>query len=129
MEENKEKSNDFADYYRGIKMKEIENVLDELTAVIKEQECCVEYQKALAFLKQDKELFKKLNEFRTKNMELRTGHKTLQDQSALYKEYEDFLLKEPVRQFLHWEQETTALFRMIYDRIAQESELDYSFLD
>ena len=110
-------------------MKEIENVLDELAAVIKEQECCVEYQKALALLKQDKDLFKKLNEFRTKNMELRTGHKTLQDQSALYKEYEDFLLKEPVRQFLYWEQETTALFRMIYDRIAQESELDYSFLD
>lgn len=110
-------------------MKKVEDALKALISAIEQQECYIEYKNSLKTLKEDKELFTKLNEFRKKNMEYHMDHKTLQDQSALRKEYNSFLQKEQVKQFLYWEQETTKLYRMIYDSIAQDSELDYSFLD
>lgn len=129
MEENKEKSYDFTDYYRGIEMTNVDEALKNLISALKEQECCLKYQDTLKDLKADKELFVRFNEFRKKNMELHMSENSLLEQSALRKEYEELLKKEKVSNFLYWEQQVTELFRGIYDEITENAELDYSFLD
>lgn len=110
-------------------MKEVEESLQALVAAIKKQECCVKYKETLEILKSDRELFARFNEFRRKNMELHMRKNTLSEQSELRKEYDDLLTKEQVSNFLCWEQKTTELFRGVYDAIAEEIDLDYSFLD
>ncbi|MCI5596362.1 MAG: YlbF family regulator [Lachnospiraceae bacterium] len=110
-------------------MLELEEALQNLLSVLKEQECCQKYQEALQELKEDKELFAKFNEFRKKNIELHIKKNTLKEQTALRNEYEGLLLKEPVNHFLYWEQKTTELFRSVFESIADDMEFDYSFLD
>lgn len=110
-------------------MKKIKEALEELNRAIEEEECCVEYRKALEKLKEDPEMFVKLNEFRKKNMEYHMGDKNLMDESVLWKEYESFLTKEEISGFLAWEQKVTDLYRSVFDAIAGKAQLDYSFLD
>lgn len=110
-------------------MKDIEEALKNLIAALKEQECCLKYQDTLKALKEEHELFAQFNEFRRQNMELHMRENSLLEQSALRKKYEELLKKEKVNNFLYWEQQVTELFRRIYDEIAENTELDHSFLD
>jgi cell fate (sporulation/competence/biofilm development) regulator YlbF (YheA/YmcA/DUF963 family) len=110
-------------------MKKVEEAVEELISAVEQQECYLKYQQYLAELKEDRELFSSFNEFRKRNLEHHMEQQGLREQTEFRREYEALLSKEPVRQFLHWEQETTRMYRKIYDTILEKSKLDTSFLD
>jgi len=102
--------------------------LGSLTELIKEQECYKKYLEKLKIIQQDEDLYKKLNEFRRKNVELHYRKQTLKEEANLEKQYHDFLTEEIIREFLFWEQQTLKMLRIIHKQIDEALTLDYSFL-
>ena len=100
MEENKEKSYDSSDYYRGIRMTALKNELDNLTDLMKTQECYKKYRELLKLIQKDEVLYAKLNEFRKKNVELHYHKQTLKEEAHLEKQYHDFLTEDLISEFL-----------------------------
>lgn len=102
--------------------------LDVLTDSMKQQECYKKYQKTLKEIQKDTELYTKLNEYRRKNVELHNQKHTLEDEAILEKKYHELITEELIHEFLYWEQETLKMIRLIYERIDEALNLDYSFL-
>lgn len=106
----------------------LKNELETLTDLMKDQECYVKYQELLNRIKNDSELYEKLNEYRKKNVELHYNRQTLKDEARLERQYHDFLEEELIHNFLFWEQETLKMLRIIYREISGALTLDYGFL-
>lgn len=101
--------------------------LIELTEEIRQQECCKKYQECLARIKEDETLYGRLNEYRRRNMEIHLGHRTLEEEAELEKEFRGFLRKDSIREFFYWEKQSIEMLRDIHDAIDQCLELDVSF--
>lgn len=109
-------------------MTALKRELDLLTNLMKQQECYKKYREALKTVQKDEALYAKLNEYREKNVELHYNKQTLQEEAFLEKKYHDFLMDERIHEFLHWEQETLKMLRLIHKEIGEALVLDYSFL-
>lgn len=115
-----------------LEMKESVKKARELTAFVRQTETVQRYEKYLASLKAQPEVYAKLNVFRRKNMELQVleqpesyEEKTKQ----LQEEYKNILMESVVMDFLTAEQGVCKMMQKIYDAIAQEIPLDISYMD
>ena len=109
-------------------MSMLQKELHVLTDIMKKQECYKKYQETLKKIKQNQELYSKLNGYRKKNVELHYHKQTLKAEATLEREYHDFLEEDLIREFLYWEQKTLKMLRMIYKEIGETLDLDYGFL-
>ncbi len=109
-------------------MTALKNELDNLTDLMKTQECYKKYRELLKLIQKDEVLYAKLNEFRKKNVELHYHKQTLKEEAHLEKQYHDFLTEDLISEFLFWEQQTLKMLRMIHKQIDGALTLDYSFL-
>lgn len=106
MEEDKEKTNDHADYNGSVDMSEVNVKVDELVLAVKNSTEYIRYQKALHKIREYPEIEKEVNEFRRKNYEIQK------------QKHSEYILDEA----LHLEQEYAALRRnpMVDDYLAAE---------
>lgn len=109
-------------------MTALKKELGVLTELMKGQECYKKYQETLTKIQQDPALYEKLNEYRSKNVELHYNRRTLKDEAILERQYHDFMEEELIHEFLEWEQQTLQMLRMIYKEVSEALTLDYSFL-
>ncbi len=138
MEENKEKSDDSSNHYGSIRYEEVKNVervvddaLDLLLEVLKQSTEYKEYQRCLAEVKKDEQLWQSLSEFQRQHFVL---HATPDDNVAekeriLCRDHETLLALPTVREFQQAEKEYCKVVRSIQDRFAKQVEIDISFLE
>ena len=90
------------------------------------------YQKDLAALKEQEELYRKFKEFRGKSLylQLEKGQEQYFEKiESLHSEYKDVLTEPVVVDFLSAEQRMCKLMRLVYDGIAEDIKLDLSYMD
>lgn len=129
METDKEKSNDFADYNRGVKM--ITKEAYQLNQVIKDSEEYQVYLKAKNRVKENQELYQAMNEFRRKNFELQSFDDGINRYEEIHKislQYEQVLRNPMVNEFLVAEQVLSRKLTEVYEVIAEGLELDYDYM-
>lgn len=113
----------------------LEEMMDkarELTGLLKETEIYQRYSRDLARLKSRPETCRELNTFRRRHLELQLQDET-EDQDekeqALQVEYKNILMEAEVMDFLTSEQAVCRMMRQVYDVLAQEMEIDVSYMD
>lgn len=113
----------------------LEEMMDkarELTGLLKETEIYQRYSRDLARLKSRPEICRELNTFRRRHLELQFQDET-EDQDekeqALQVEYKNILMESEVMDFLTSEQAVCRMMRQVYDVLAQEMEIDVSYMD
>jgi hypothetical protein len=126
-----------------IPRKEIEEsaIADELKKVIritthKDDKMLKEYKEkepeaykiCLEKIKADEELYRLLNHFRRENVELHYHDGSLKEEAILERTYSKLLMNEDVRAFLHWEEKTLSIMRMIHEEIDGSLKLDFDFI-
>lgn len=139
MEENKEKPDDSSDYYGSItfwlerKMTAI--MIEEaykLNQAIKESQEYIHYHQAMKKVMENQELYQAMNIFRRRNYELQSyddGINRYQEIHNLGLEYEKILRNPVVNEFLVAEQIFSRKMTEVYEIIAKELELDYSYME
>lgn len=103
-----------------------------LTSMICHTEDYKCYQKDLAVLKEQEELYRKFKEFRGKSLHLqleKEQEQYFERVEALHSEYKDVLTEPVVVDFLSAEQRMCKLMRIVYDGIAENIRLDLSYMD
>lgn len=114
---------------------ELTEILDktkDLTLLLKETESYRNYCQSLEKLKARPELYKELNGFRRKNLELQ-----VQDDAADYddkteelqKQYKNILMESVVMDFLSSEQAVCRMLREVYDVLYGAIDLDISYME
>lgn len=104
----------------------------KLTNMICHTEDYKYYQKDLAVLKEQEELYRKFKEFRGKSLylQLEKGQEQYFEKiESLHSEYKDVLTEPVVVDFLSAEQRMCKLMRLVYDGIAEDIKLDLSYMD
>lgn len=139
METDKEESNDSSNYYRSVMFeagKEDDyRMLEEaykLNQVIKESEEYIRYHQAMKKVMEQPELYQAMNTFRRRNYELQSyddGINRYQEIHNLGLEYEKVLRNPVVNEFLVAEQIFSRKMTEVYEIIAKELELDYSYME
>lgn len=130
MEENKEKPDDFTNYFRGIDMSMKEAMV--LNQSIRQSKEYQDYCETLAYLKENKELYDSLNSFRRRNYELQGYDDQInryQEIHNLALEYEKVLRHPDVNAFLIAEQLFSRKMQEVYEAIAEGIELDYDYMN
>lgn len=129
METDKEKSYDFADNNRGVKM--ITKEAYQLNQVIKDSEEYQVYLKTQNRVKENQELYQAMNEFRRKNYELQSFDDGINRYEEIHKislQYEQVLRNPLVNEFLVAEQVLSRKLTEVYEVIAEGLELDYDYM-
>lgn len=110
---------------------EILNKTEELALLLRRTDGYRRYEKHLAALKEQPEVYQQLNEFRLKNMELQLEKDEHYYEKAeeLHAQYKNILMESAVVDFLTSEQRICKLMRKVYDKIALEVNLDVSYMD
>ena len=108
-------------------MTELKTALLQVQKAMKEQECYKNYQLCLKKIKKDEKLYRELNTFRKKNVELHANQYTLREEAHLAQEFKNLLFNESVKEFLHWEQKTLELIKMLHNVINNGLDMDYDF--
>ena len=130
MEENKKKSYDFTNYFRGIEMSMNEAIM--LNQSIRQSKEYKEYCDTLAKLKENKELYEALNSFRRRNYELQSYDDNINRYHEIHNlalEYEKVLKNPDVNAFLVAEQIFSRKMQDVYEKIAEGIELDYEYMN
>lgn len=108
-------------------MNGLKKTLAQLTNEMCRQECYKKYQESLHVIKEDVKLYEELNAYRRKNVEIHLNRKSLSEEVRLEHEFHEFLMKEPVREFLYWEQKTIEMIRKVHETVDKGLELDIAF--
>ncbi|MGN0438728.1 MAG: YlbF family regulator [Lachnospiraceae bacterium] len=130
MEENKKKSYDFTNYFRGIEMSMNEAIM--LNQSIRQSKEYKKYCDTLAKLKENKELYDALNSFRRRNYELQSYDDNINRYHEIHNlalEYEKVLKNPDVNAFLVAEQIFSRKMQDVYEKIAEGIELDYEYMN
>ncbi len=127
MEEDKEKSYDTSNYFRGMIMNEFLIGGKELNERIKNSEEYKQYIAAKNILKQDEELYNRVNEFRRRNYHIQyaTGENQYDEAMQLTKEFSDMLHLTPVSSFLVAEAKLFKNIREMFSVITEDIDIDY----
>ncbi len=113
----------------------IEEILEKtkaLTQLLKNTESYRRYILHLERLEANPEVCRKLNAFRRKNLELQMRPDAAdyyEKTDALQREYKDILMEPAVMDFLTSEQTVCRILRLVYNELAEEMELDISYMD
>ena len=106
--------------------------VEELTALIRASDDYDCYQRRLARIRNKPDLYTQFNEFRrelmTRRLESDDEGLTAQVES-LYREYSALLNEPLINSFLTAEQRVCELMRRVYDDMADQLPLDYSYMD
>ena len=106
--------------------------VEELTALIRASDDYDCYQRRLARIRNKPDLYTQFNEFRrelmTRRLESNDEGLTAQVES-LYREYSALLNEPLINSFLTAEQRVCGLMRRVYDDMADQLPLDYSYMD
>lgn len=138
MEENQEKSYDTSNYYGSIEYNEgddVDRVIDEalelLLEVLKDSTEYKEYQRCLAEVKKDEELWNSLSEYQRQRFVLYVmpDDNVVEKERILSRDHEALLALPAVREFQKAEKEYCRVVRNIQDRFAKQVEIDISFLE
>jgi cell fate (sporulation/competence/biofilm development) regulator YlbF (YheA/YmcA/DUF963 family) len=114
-------------------MPDVEHVLQmtkELNESICQTEDYLRYQDSLNRLRERREVYEKLNEYRRKNLklnDLEEGYEEAVD--ALYNEYIDILNIPEVMDFMSWETRVNRMLRRVFNCIAEGVYIDISYMD
>lgn len=111
---------------------DIKKSTSALTKMIRSTEDYKRYQKCLSVLKEQEKLYHKFIDFRKKNLLVQIEQESEQHfdrVEALHTEYKDVLTEPVVVDFLSAEQRMCSLMRVVYDCIAEEVNLDYSYMN
>lgn len=127
MEEDEEKSYDFTNYYRGIRMQEVINESKALNEKIKQTAEYKKYIDKMNALRDNKELYYKVKEFRIRNYDLqnREGINAYDEINNLVKEYDEILHNSLVSDFMRAERKLCRMMRQVFDGISEGLEFDY----
>lgn len=104
----------------------------KLNQVIRESEEYIHYQQAMKKVMENQELYQAMNAFRRRNYELQSyddGINRYQEIHNLGLEYEKVLRNPVVNEFLVAEQILSRKMAEVYEVIAQDLELDYSYME
>lgn len=130
METYKTESDDFADYYRGVKM--ITKEAYQLNQVIKDSQEYQDYLSAKNRVKDNQELYQAMNAFRRRNLELQSYNDNVNRYEEIHNlslEYEKVLRNPLVNEFLVAEQIFSRKLAEVYEVIADGLELDYDYME
>lgn len=103
----------------------------QLSEQIKQDETYKEYLKCYDAVKEDRELFQKMNEMRRKNIELQNDIEQedfFDAANRLREEYSHLLNNEAVSDFLKAEMRFCRKMQKIYTILTQDLEIDLDFL-
>lgn len=118
-----------------VSFSDMEEILEEteiLTKILKETESYQRYKKNLAALKEQPEVYQKLNIFRRENIALQLmdhAEEYYEKTEELQMQYKDILMESVVMDFLTAEQAVCKMIRKVYDKISVEMQLDISYMD
>lgn len=136
METDEEKSDDFANHYRGVGIERercrMINEAARLNQVIRDSEEYRRYLDAKKEIMDNQELYQAMNAFRRRNYELQNyddGINRYEDIHNLTLEYEKVLRNPLVNRFLMAEQVLVRTMAEMYELIANGLELDYSYME
>lgn len=104
----------------------------KLNQVIKESQEYIHYHQAMKKVMENQELYQAMNTFRRRNYELQSyddGINRYQEIHNLGLEYEKVLRNPAVNEFLVAEQIFSRKMTEVYEIIAKELELDYSYME
>lgn len=112
-------------------MNDLELQINDLTDMIKNTHEHIEYHKLLSSIKEDSDLYKRLNEFRKQSfiLNFQNHDNLLIALEQLRQQYNDILQKEAVSQFLQAEQQLTKTARQINTSVTNALNLDIDFLN
>lgn len=117
---------------REQQIKEILKKTDELLELIRSSEDYIRYQEKLKELKESKEMYQRVNDFRLRHMELEIEETEDNSYSAmqnLHEQFRDVLMEPLVSRFMIREQSLCKLIRKVQNRIADGVDLDISYLE
>ena len=106
--------------------------VEELTTLIKASDDFDCYQRRLARIRNKPDLYNQFNAFRNKLMIRRLeglDEGLTAEVESLYREYSALLNDPLINSFLTAEQRVCALMRRVYDDMADQLPLDYSYMD
>ncbi len=127
MEADKTESDDSADYYRGIKMKDTLELSRELNQTIKASLVYQNYQAAKQKLMEYPEMFRRLREFHRRNRDIQNDESIdnpYDEVNNLFIEYDSLLHDTIVNEFIRAEQKLCLMMRTVYEDIADGLEID-----
>ncbi|MCU6763388.1 Protein of uncharacterised function (DUF964) [uncultured Roseburia sp.] len=128
MEENQEKTNDYADYNGGVDhfMNDIEKAANSFLAAVKNSSEYQRYQKARSEIRQYPEKVQKLYEFKKRNYELQNSGDRIDlfsELDQLQKEYNEFR-NDAVWNYLEAESTVCKMIRQINWMLAENLEIE-----
>lgn len=104
----------------------------KLNQMIRESKEYIRYQNAMKNVQAQQELYQAMNSFRRRNHELQgydDGINRYQEIHNLAMEYEKVLRNPLVNEFLVAEQMLSRMMSQMYEQIAKDLELDYSYME
>ncbi len=109
----------------------VDEALELLLEVLKQSTEYKEYQRCLAEVKKDEQLWKSLSEFQRQHFVLYVtpDDNVAEKERILCRDHETLLALPAVREFQKAEKEYCRVVRMIQDRFAKQVEIDISFLE
>ncbi len=109
----------------------VDEALELLIEVLRKSTEYKEYQRCLAEVKKDEELWKSLSEFQRQQFVLRATpeNNVAEKERMLCRDHEALLALPAVREFQIAEKEYCRVVRRIQDRFAKQVDIDISFLE
>lgn len=111
---------------------EILKKADGLTELLCQTDSYRKYQRCLAALKEQPEVYEKVNHFRMENIQVQISDDDedyYEKTEKLQAKYKNILMESVVMDFLSSEQRVCKMMRAVYDRIAAGLSLDVSYMD
>lgn len=134
MEENEEKPNGSADYYRGIKGTNMDEVLamsEKLNRLLLDSQEYRRYADAMHVLQTEPELYQAMTEYRKRNrqMQMYTPEETIfEENNHLVAEFESVLKNDAVENFLAAEQRFCRMMQTVYALLGRDLEFDDEYM-
>lgn len=134
MEEDEEKPNGSADYYRGIKVTNMDEVFalsEELNRMLLDSREYRQYVNAMHALQKQPDLYRSMTEYRKRNrqMQMYTPQETIfEENNNLVAEFEPVLKNDAVENFLAAEQRFCRMMQTVYALLGRDLEFDDEYM-
>lgn len=114
---------------------ELDEILEKaeaLTVLLRQTDNYRRYEKCLAALKKQTEVYQEVNNFRRENIQvqlLNSEEEYYEKTEKLQAKYKNILIDPVVMDFLSSEQRVCKMLRAVYDKLAENMCLDISYMD
>ena len=134
MEENEEKPNGSADYHRGIKVTNMDEVFamsEELNKLLMDSREYRRYVDAMHVLQKQPELYGAMTEYRKRKRHIQMytpEDKIFEENNHLVAEFESVLKNDAVENFLAAEQRFCRMMQTVYALLGRDLEFDDEYM-